>query len=248
MNDNTPRFSTPAPNTPGLPGCEQGALEPRQVTAMRELFWQNVIREMLTSLSMICALRPSPASIAIPDEDESHDQSTLDPAPVETSFTSTNTDIDPPIETTTHLSAAPTSDPDRTSFDQELFDGRLAIITRRGERIPIADVFPLFACGIETPRERVMSLALECTVFQIRTPLGEVYTLPLHEIATFHALSPEMMRRLSAMARKRQEAETGQSGVQQPFGFAAFTSTSREMAPPPGQTEPEPPTQSANPG
>jgi hypothetical protein len=103
-----------------------------------------------------------------------------------------------------------------------LFDGRLAIITTQGTRIPIAGVTPLFACGISTSsHERRLSVAVECTVFQIRTPTGEVYTLPLHEIRGFHALTPELVETLKAQASPEFQAD-------EPFGFAAFTSLARE--------------------
>jgi hypothetical protein len=240
----------PIPSTPHHPGASPGdapmphSLDPQQVMATRELFWQNVIREMLTSLSMICALRPArppelpegagvdaaPAGADEADQgmyeddgEQADDAAEGDAAP----------DAGSPQAASPAFVPAPAAAPERAdSFDAQLFDGRLAVLTRRGERIPIADVFPLFACGIDTPRDRVLSVAIECTVFQIRTPAGEVYTLPLHEIATFQALSPELMRRLSQMARRQQERDSGQKGLQQPFGFAAFTSISRETPPP----------------
>jgi hypothetical protein len=230
------------------PGHEvQHSLDPQQVMATRELFWQNVMREILTSLSMICALRPAarparPAELPEggggaaagagggPSPGGGDPSDSEDPGGGREAQGDTG-DGEQGAEPAA-ASEVSRVDPERPSFDAQLFDGRLAVITRRGERIPIADVFPLFACGIDTPRERVLSLALECTVFQIRTPAGEVYTLPLHEMGSFQALTPELMRRLSQMARKRQEQETGEKGLQQPFGFAAFTSLARETPPP----------------
>ncbi|MEL7483595.1 MAG: hypothetical protein AAFN41_04495, partial [Planctomycetota bacterium] len=104
-----------------------------------------------------------------------------------------------------------------------LFDGRLALITTQGTRIPIAGVMPMFACGINTSdRERRLSVAVECTVFQIRTPTGEVYTLPLHEIRGFHALTPELVDSLKSQAMPSAQA------TDEPFGFAAFTSLARD--------------------
>ena len=86
--------------------------------------------------------------------------------------------------------------------------------------------------------ERGLSIALECTVFQISTPDGHVYTLPLHEIRAFHALTPELMRRLERTARRRRGPIRGDEGEDaQPFGFAAFTSL---MQPPPRPQEPAP--------
>src|SRR5687768_6995293 len=106
------------------------------VLAARQLFWHNVMREILTSLSVACLSRRSDAPAA-------GEQAGL----------------------------ARTGD--------SLFDGRLAVLTQAGERIAIADVFPLFACGINTnDASRSMSVAVECTVFQIRTPDGQVFTLP----------------------------------------------------------------------
>ncbi len=147
----------------------------RDVAAARDLFWNNVMREMLTSLS-VEFLR---------------------------------------------------LDPEKPGKDAELFDGRLAVLTRAGERIPIAEVHPLFACGVDSaPGQRELSIAVECTVFQIRTPTGEVFTLPLAEIRGFHALSEELINRLEAMSSRGGEEEEGEGG--KPFGFAAFTSLSKE--------------------
>jgi hypothetical protein len=111
---------------------------------------------------------------------------------------------------------------------EDLFDGRLAILTHTGERIPIAEVYPLFACGIQTSRaSRALSMAVECSVFQIRTPTGEVFTLPLQEMRGFHAMSPELMQALADEARKRAE-ETSMEKSAEPFGFAAFTSMAKQ--------------------
>jgi len=146
----------------------------------RELFWQNVIRELLTSLSVVALNRADGGNGS--ESGQGEDQ-------------------------------------------QDLFDGRLAVITRDGERIAIADVFPVFACGVSTTAAaQSLSVAVECTVFQIRTPEGEVYTLPLHEIRAFHSLSEELVRRL----KKAVEAQRGDTeGIDRPFGFAAFTSLAR---------------------
>ncbi len=112
-----------------------------------------------------------------------------------------------------------------------LFDGRLAVLTRAGERIPIAEVFPLFACGINgSDSERALSIAVECTVFQIRTPDGQVFTLPLHEMRAFHALSPEIMKELQELARRIGE-ENDEERIKRPFGFAAFTRPKPDAGP-----------------
>ena len=169
-----------------------------QVDAARTLFWHNVMRELLTSLSVACLSRLSrPALPGAPGEHPAD--------------------------------AAPSPD--------DLFDGRLAILTHAGERIPIAEVFPLFACGINTnDRQRAVSIAVECTVFQIRTPDGQVFTLPLSEMRAFHALTPELMRRLDELARAG-EPEDEADRMKRPFGFAAYTAGAH----PPDPYYPAPP-------
>lgn len=143
-----------------------------RIMALRELFWHNVVREMLTSLAML-----SERAASTPDGD---------PNPA-----------------------------------AAILDGRLAVITAAGERIPIAHVAPLFACGVPgTEVQRALSIAVECTVFQITAPSGEQYTLPLHEIRGIHAFTEELMKQLQEEAR-------AQSGAAAPFGFAAFTSLAR---------------------
>jgi len=179
----------------------------RPVGELRELFWQNVIQEMLTSLSMMSmqiearksAQRMTPGTII----------------------------IDTPGGTITNQSPEDT-DEDETSTE-DLFDGRLAVITTLGTRIPIAEVHPLFACGVASDNEdRVLSNAVECTVFQISTPPGEVYTLPLSEIRGFHSLSPQLVQQLQQQAEAQMQfARRSQGETDQPFGFAAFTSLSR---------------------
>lgn len=143
--------------------------------AARDLFWHNVMRQILMSLSMQ-SLRQS---------------------------TKKSPDGEPPP-------------------GSELFDGRLAVLTHAGERIPIAMVHPVLACGIDTSdHTRSLSMAVECTVFQVRTPNGEVYTLPLHEMRGFHALSPELMKQIEEASH---QMERGHEEGSEPFGFAAFTS------------------------
>lgn len=152
-----------------------GPMDVDDIVAARELFWHNVMREILTSLSVASMNR---ASAGGPD--------------------------------------APAAEGDA------LFDGRLAVLTKGGERVPIAGVFPLFACGINTDdAQKSLSVAVECTVFQVRTPDGQVFTLPLHEIRGFHALSPELMRQLAELSR-RQDDESDDERIKRPFGFAAF--------------------------
>lgn len=152
------------------------------VIRRREVFWHNVVREILSALSAAAAssgrLKASPAGAA--------------------------------------MSASPTDD---------IFDGRMAVITRLGQRIAIADVFPVFACSVSNTRgDRMLSGDVQCSVFQIRTPAGEVYTLPLHEIAAVHSLSEDLLKRMEAAAEVVEEADEGEG---RPFGFAAYTSLAR---------------------
>lgn len=103
-----------------------------------------------------------------------------------------------------------------------LFDGRLGVITATGTRIPIAGVYPLFACGVPgSDTERSLSMDVECTIFQIHTPEGEVFTLPLHEIVGFHSVGEEVMEQLNAAAQENSSSD-------EPFGFAAFTSLAKQ--------------------
>jgi len=167
---------------PSRPQGEQGALN--GVTRRRELFWQNVVREILDALSV--AARSGG-----------------------------------------RLSASPKGAAMSTGPLDEMFDGRMAVITRLGQRIPIADVFPVFACSVgRTPGDRMLSADVQCTVFQIHTPGGEVYTIPVHEVVAFHSLSEELVRRLEQAAQASQENEDEQyEGM--PFGFAAYTQLAR---------------------
>lgn len=149
-----------------------GVPDGERLMALRELFWHNVVRELLTSLAVLS------------QRAEARPEGTSDPATA-------------------------------------ILDGRLALITASGDRIPIAHVAPLFACGVPgTEIHRALSIAVECTVFQVTAPSGEQYTLPLHEIRGIHALTEELMKQLQEEAR-------AQSGAAAPFGFAAFTSLAR---------------------
>lgn len=181
------------------------------VAATRELFWHNVTRELLTSLSIAHAARGE----------------------------------------------APYAD------DQ--FDGRLGVITNTGARIPIGAVYPVFACSLSgSDAERELSAEVECTVFQIETPEGQVFTLPVHEIRAIHSLSATLMDEIKAQAEAQSKAqnggrdEDGEESQGMPFGFAAFTSLERSRressagpAPrvgpdvsPPGASQPSPKTPS----
>lgn len=144
------------------------------VAANRELFWNNVMREMLTALSVMWAKRADP----------------------------------PP------------------AGEDDMFDGRLGVITVTGQRIPIGSVYPLFACGVpRSVANKRLSLEVECTVFQIGTPEGQSFTLPLHEIRAFHSLSDALVERLKAASAESQAPD--EDGNMMPFGFAAFTSLAR---------------------
>jgi hypothetical protein len=170
--------------------CSTGA--PTQVEAVgltelslrRELFWQNVMREILNSLAAAA-----------------HSSGRLSPTPSGAA-----------------MSVGPV---------EQMFDGRMAVVTRLGQRIPIADVFPVFACSVRTSQaDRMLAADVQCTVFQIRTPGGEVYTLPIHEIVAFHSLSEELLRQMEAAAATvAGEDEGGVEGL--PFGFGAFTSLAK---------------------
>ena len=190
---------------------------PRQsVDNLRELFWQNVIREMLTSLSMM--------SIQM-EAKKSAERMTPDAIIIDTPAGRITTGGPAPEDQDDHDEA----DDDEPSHE-DLFDGRLAVITTLGSRIPIAEVHPLFACGVTTSAsERSIATAVECSVFQISTPTGEVYTLPLSEIRGFHSLSPELVQQLQHEAEMQMQLMTGgkDGETEQPFGFAAFTSLAK---------------------
>lgn len=81
------------------------------------------------------------------------------------------------IDTPTGSMETPTDESD------DVLDGRVAVITAFGQRIPIVEVHPLFACSVTGDESaRSLSSDVQCTVFRIRTPTGETFTLPLHEL------------------------------------------------------------------
>ncbi len=109
----------------------------------------------------------------------------------------------------------------------QLFDGRMGIITSLGQRIPIADIFPVFACsavGSQVDRER--SADVQCTVFRITTPTGETYTLPISQIIGIHSLSEELVRQLEAATQEFGDDDPD-DGNTLPFGFGAYTALSK---------------------
>ena len=142
-------------------GLDGPRMSPEQMNAMRDLFWCNVVRDMLNGLSVLSQQQP------------------------------------------------------------ELFDGRFGILTREGERIGVRSVSPLFACSIPgSPEEKDASVAVQCTVFQITTPEGEVFTLPVHEIRGMHTMTEELLEKLKALAEDEESGE--EDSEQRPFGLAAF--------------------------
>ena len=167
-------------------------LAPLDARDLRELFWQNVMREMLTSLAILTS--EGAAAIANPSHPESKSVS------------------------------------ERVG---NALDGRLSLVTVLGERIPIAGVVPLFAQSvIGDARDRLLSTTVECTVFQISTPAGEVVTLPVSEVRSFHALSEDLLKRMEEAARAKSERRSGRAKggaetAEEPFGFAAFRSLKR---------------------
>ncbi len=110
----------------------------------------------------------------------------------------------------------------------EMLDGRVALLTHAGERIPVKSIEPLFACSIGgTATERYVSQAVQSTVFRVHTPGGEVFTLPLREIRGIHMLTEELATEMEKAAKQLEEA-AGSAGA--PFGFAAFTSLAKQAS------------------
>ncbi len=171
------------------------------VTARRDLFWTNVVRDILMALATAAA----------------HSAGRVNEGPV---------------------AAAHSVDP-----VHDLFDGRMGVITTLGQRIPIADVFPVFACtALGDAQTRQRSEDVQCTVFRITTPAGEIYTLPVSQIHAVHTISGDLLRELEdqAMAAENQDEDT----PARPFGFAAFTALARaesdQSDPPNPNPSPEP--------
>lgn len=153
------------------------------------------------------------------------------------------------------LSPGPSAANSSTSPLDEIFDGRMAVITTLGQRIPIADVFPVFAFSVSgCAEDRARSGDVQCTVFRITTPTGETYTLPIAQIVGVHTLSESLIDQLEDAHNQGQEDDENKV----PFGFSAYTSMARseqqahqqhqesqepQPAPPETQeTPPEPPT------
>jgi len=147
--------------------------------ARRDVFWNNVVREILMALSSAAAASSG----------------RLNPGP----------------------SAANAS----TSPVDDLFDGRMGVITTLGQRIPIADIMPVFSCtmsGCDADRSR--SNDVQCTVYRISTPTGESYTLPISQIIGVHSLSESLIEQLEDAGIEDEEYDPERV----PFGFGAYTS------------------------
>lgn len=150
--------------------------------ARRDVFWSNVVREILMALSSAAAassgrLNSGPAA------------ANASPSPID-----------------------------------DLFDGRMGVITSLGQRIPIADITPVFACSMDScPADRSRSSDVQCTVYRITTPTGESYTLPISQIIGVHSLSEALVDQLEQASMEEEE------GVESrvPFGFAAYTSLAK---------------------
>jgi hypothetical protein len=128
------------------------------------------------------------------------------------------------------LSPTPTAAQHSTSPVDDLFDGRMGIITSLGQRIPIADIFPVFACSsVGTHADRERSADVQCTIFRVTTPTGETYTLPISQIIGIHSLSEDLINQLESASEDLQEQEAD-FGDRTPFGFAAYTSLARSEA------------------
>lgn len=149
-------------------------MSPGDVIELRQLFWSNVVRDMLMGLSALQEKQP------------------------------------------------------------ELFDGRSAILTHQGERIAIAQLQPVFAVSVtKDGPQHDASIAVQCTVFRVQTPGGEVFTLPIQEIRGMHMLTPELVTKLQHL-EEDEEDDAGDGRPAHPFGFAAFASLPKAPpAPPP---------------
>ena len=139
----TTMSTQPATTQPAQPGAGQVPPHHNQMQrvvptnavaaqAHRELYWQNVIREMLSALAVAAAESGGRLGSGAADK---------------------------------ATGSAPIDD---------MFDGRLAVVTRLGQRIAIADVVPLFACSVPgqkaSSNDRHLSMDVQCTIFQIHTP------------------------------------------------------------------------------
>lgn len=172
---------SPAGPNPGQPAIAHTA---SMVQARRDVFWQNVTREVLMAMAAAAAAN------------------------------------------TGRITATPKGAANSPSPVSDMFDGRMGIITTLGQRIPIADVIPVFA--VSKPgcaEDRLRSNDVQCSVFRISTPTGESYTLPIHHIAGIHSMSEALANQLEAAARDMEDKDA--DGNRLPFGFAAYTSLAK---------------------
>lgn len=154
------------------------------VQVRRDLFWQNVVREVLMGLAAAAA------------------------------------------SNTGRLTPTPTAAANSPRPDSDMFDGRMGVITVQGQRIPVADVIPVFACSAPSSEtSRTLSSDIQCTVFRIRTPSGETYTLPITQIVGVHSISASVAEQMEAAAQEMEETDA--DGNKMPFGFAAYTSLAK---------------------
>jgi len=128
------------------------------------------------------------------------------------------------------LGPTPSAAQHSTKPIDDLFDGRMGIITTLGQRIPIADIFPVFACSaVGSMADRERSADVQCTIFRITTPTGETYTLPISQIIGIHSLSEDLVRQLEDASEDMQDDKSNDT-ERLPFGFAAYTELSRSEA------------------
>ena len=147
--------------------------------ARRDVFWNNVVREILMALASAAAVSSG----------------RLDTGPV-----------------AANASTSPVDD---------LFDGRMGVITTLGQRIPIADIIPVFACSMPNgDADRSRANDVQCTVYRITTPTGESYTLPISQIIGVHSLTEALIEQLEDAAAEEEAGEEDRV----PFGFGAYTS------------------------
>ncbi|MGV6815156.1 MAG: hypothetical protein ACWA5W_09140 [Phycisphaerales bacterium] len=180
-------------HAPASPSFNPSITPASRTMARRDVFWSNVVREILMSLASAAA----------------HASGRLSTGPA-------------------GANASPTP-------VGELFDGRMGIITALGQRIPIADIVPVFSCsmdGCEADRSR--SRDVQCTIFKINTPTGESYTLPISQIIGVHSLSDALMDELEEATMEEEDED----GNRVPFGFSAYTSLARSEAEPDSGTLP----------
>jgi len=152
--------------------------------ARRDVFWSNVVREILMALASAAA------------------------------------------SSSGRLGTGPAAAQASSSPVDELFDGRMGVITTLGQRIPIADITPVFACSMSgCPEDRSISGDVQCTIFRINTPTGESYTLPISQIIGVHSVSASLIEQI-----EDSEEEPASNEERVPFGFAAYTSLARSEA------------------